>query len=223
MAAKQTLKQEHAGDEPRPPRRIARRRQRRIAAILAEAATELAEEGYWAFSLEAVADRLDLAKTTLYHYFASKDALVAAALEDLAARVIHRLEVVANEPGREHRDRLRALIVAQLTLLLQDNPEATGLFARPRDWPDVHRELVKTLTRKHDRVFRAVVQEGVRAGEFHPISVRTALQCMHGAVNGVAAGYHAPRNGVAVTNYIGEVADTILAMFVVPQWSSSAT
>src|SRR5262249_30354882 len=101
-----------------------------------------------------------------------------------------------------------------------DHPEATGLFARPREWPDAHRDLVKTLMRKHDLVFRTVVQDGVEADEFHPVSVRTAIQCMHGAINGVAAGYQRSRNGTAITGFIEEVADTVLAMFIEPRPTS---
>ena len=51
----------------------------------------LATSGYQGMSLEGVAERTDIAKATLYHYFSSKDELVAEALETLTVAVLDRL------------------------------------------------------------------------------------------------------------------------------------
>ena len=71
--------------------RVARRRNRKVAEIVAAAADVLAERGYHDTSLDEIADRLDLAKATLYHYFPSKESLVMACMEAVGTEVIQQL------------------------------------------------------------------------------------------------------------------------------------
>ena len=86
-------------DESPPLGRVARKRQRRTEEILRVAAEVLAEKGYYNTSLEEIADRLDLAKASLYHYFDSKEALLAACLATVAEEAISRLTAIASDPG----------------------------------------------------------------------------------------------------------------------------
>src|SRR5438132_1860975 len=74
--------------------RVARRRDRRKAEIMRVTLRILSTSGYQGTSLEEVAERTDIAKATIYHYFAGKDELVAAALESLTTDVLDRLEHV---------------------------------------------------------------------------------------------------------------------------------
>jgi hypothetical protein len=80
-------------DSP-PLGRVARKRQRRVQEILRVAAEVLAEKGYYNTSLEEIAERLDLAKASLYHYFDSKEALLTACLGSVAQDAIGRLEAI---------------------------------------------------------------------------------------------------------------------------------
>src|SRR5256885_16042384 len=102
---------------PAPPQgeplhlgRVARKRQRRINEILRVAAEVLSERGYYNTSLEEIADRLDLAKASLYHYFDSKEALLTACLGTVAEEAIGRLRVLASGGGAGP-ERLRGLII----------------------------------------------------------------------------------------------------------------
>ncbi len=45
------------------------------------------------------------------------------------------------------------------------------------------RARIKELRRRHDQVFRSVIEEGVASGEFTVTSVDTALRCMHAAMS----------------------------------------
>ncbi len=200
--------------------RATRRRERRIAGILSAAAKVLASGGYHMFSLEAVADSSDLSKTSLYHYYLSKDALISAALEQLGASLALRLEELASDTSLRPRDRLRALIVDQLTILLIDNPEVTGLFTRPQDWPEGHRLLLKELRRRHYRIFRNVVLEGIATSELSCVEPDVALHCMHGALNSIGVWYQRPRQLDEVQMLIEQVADTVMALFSTPRQPS---
>lgn len=170
--------------QPAGSSRVARRRDRRKAEIVKTATRILTESGYQGMSLEEVAEQTDIAKATLYHYFSSKDALVAAALETLTQEVLQRLaareEAVGDVGAREH---LAALIDEQIRILTETAPEVAAVFSWPRGWPEVFDEPMKDMRRRHDAVFRRVVERGVAAGEFTCPDVNVALQCLHGVLN----------------------------------------
>lgn len=164
--------------------RVARRRDRRKAEIIKTATRILTESGYQGMSLEDVAERTDIAKATLYHYFSSKDALVAAALETLTEEVLQRLEARADALGKVGaRDHLAALIDEQIRILTETAPEVAAVFSWPRGWPSVFDEPMKDMRRRHDAVFRRVVDRGVAEGEFTCPDINVALQCLHGILN----------------------------------------
>ena len=160
---------------------MARKRGERVRAILTTAAELFGERGYGGVSLEDVADRLDVTKGSLYYYFASKDELVTAAIETLGTDWTDRLEAlpVAGTPT----ERLRALLREHIRIAVREYPAALRLFLVPDDWPEEQRARIKALRRRHDAVFRAVVEEGLRAGEFTVVAVDPTLQTLHAAMS----------------------------------------
>ena len=164
--------------------RVARRRDRRKAEIVRTATRILTESGYQGMSLEGVAEQTDIAKATLYHYFSSKDELVAAALESLTQEVLQRLaareEALGDVPARDH---LAALIDEQILILTETAPEVATVFSWPRSWPKVFEDPMKDMRRRHDAVFRKVAAQGIASGEFTCPNVNVALQCLHGILN----------------------------------------
>src|SRR3954469_25680500 len=83
------------------PSRLQRKRSRRIEQILTVAAELFGERGCAAITLESVAERLDLTKGSLYHYFAGKDELATAAIEALGDEWNSRLTALADKRKRK--------------------------------------------------------------------------------------------------------------------------
>jgi len=173
--------------DTRPARsssRVARRRDRRKAEIVRTATALLSERGYQGMSLEEVAERTDIAKATLYHYFSGKDELVAAVLEALTALVDEHLERELDRvAGASPRDRIRVLIREQVRILTDTAPEVATVFSWPRTWPASFEPIIKDSRRRHDAIFRRVVEAGIAAGEFDCPDADVALQCLHGVLN----------------------------------------
>ncbi|HEV7210728.1 MAG TPA: TetR/AcrR family transcriptional regulator [Blastococcus sp.] len=163
------------------PGRVERKRGRRIQEILTAAAELFGARGYDAVSLEDVADRLDVTKGSLYYYFASKDELVTAAIETLGNDWTARLEALP--AGGSATDRLRALVRAHIDIAVKEYPAALRLFLAPQDWPSAQQARIKQLRRGHDRLFRALVEEGLASGEFAVTALDPTLQCMHAAMS----------------------------------------
>lgn len=181
------------------PTRLARRRDRRKAEIVRAAIRLLAANGYQQLSLEQVAERADIAKPTLYHYFGGKDELVAASLDALTDAVMGRLEAVdADTAGLSNRERLRALSGKQLDILLGEYPEVGTVFSWQGWWPAAHDEARKAMRRRHDAIFRRVIEAGMSGGEFRCEDLDVALQCHHAIINNLSG-------------WIGRIADPAAA------------
>ncbi|CAM3388242.1 TetR/AcrR family transcriptional regulator [Nocardioides dubius] len=166
--------------------RVARRRDRRKQQIVGSAVRLLAEHGYQGVSVEAVAEECDIAKATLYHYFSSKDELVGEALESVTLDVLRRLSARSEAAGPGAVDRLRALIDEQILILVEDTPEVAPIFAWPAGWPEQFAEPLKTMRRRHNALFRAVIEDGLADGELDCADVDVALHCLHGILNQTA-------------------------------------
>jgi AcrR family transcriptional regulator len=200
-----------AAADPAPPGRVERKRGRRIQEILATAAALFGERGYDAVSVEDVADRLDVTKGSLYYYFPSKDELVTAAIETLGNEWTARLENLPAAHEGSPAVRLRALIREHIGIAVREYPAALRLFLAPQEWPAAQQARIKELRRRHDSVFRSVIEEGVRAGDLTVTGVDPVLQCMHAAMSQTPA-YCAHLRGRAREKAIDEFADTLMML-----------
>ena len=194
-----------------PPGRVERKRDRRIQQIVTTAAELFGSRGYDGVSLEDVAERLDVTKGSLYYYFSSKDELVTAAIETLGSEWTDRLERLPAAQEGTPPQRLRALLREHIGIAVREYPAALRLFLVPDNWPAEQRARIKELRRRHDRVFRRVIDDGVASGAFTVTSVDNVLQCMHAAMSQTPVWCGSLR-GKAREKAIDEVADTLLML-----------
>jgi AcrR family transcriptional regulator len=162
--------------------RIERKRDRKVASILQAAAEVLSERGYHNLNLDEIAERLDLTKASLYHYFPSKEALVSACVESLASSANRRLAEAAVDVSGSAAERLSRLILVQLTIILREQPQLAALFLQPLDWPERYRQRTRALRLEHDAIFRTVVRDGIASGEFDT-DEQIAMHNLYGAMN----------------------------------------
>lgn len=195
------------------PTRIERKRSRRIQEILTTTAELVGERGYEAVSLDDVAERLDVTKGSLYHYFASKEELVSAAIETLGRDLKAQLEQTFEAFEGTAAQRLRSLIAQQLALVVRDHPGAVRLFMLTRTWPEPQRGRIKDLRRRHNSLFRSVVEDGVRTGELSVADIDVTLQCMHAAINQAPVWTRGMSSG-ELDHTMAAITDTLMLLFV---------
>jgi AcrR family transcriptional regulator len=198
-------------EEPPQLGRVARKRQRRINEILRVAAQVLSEKGYYNTSLEEIADRLDLAKASLYHYFDSKESLLTACLGTVAEESISRLTAIASGAGSAP-ERLRGLIIEQLRIITVEYPELARLFLAHLEWPATVRERISEWHTRHDAIIKGVIEEGVKSGEFGDIDISVVRHNLTGALNFVPFWFH-PEGRFSDRDAFEAVADSVLLMF----------
>ncbi|MPZ54384.1 MAG: TetR family transcriptional regulator [Acidimicrobiia bacterium] len=161
-----------------------RKRAQKMNTILRTAASLIAERGYHGMNLEDIADRLDLAKASLYHYYSSKENLALTCLETCANFVSSELRRIADTDAPAI-DRLRTMIQRQLELTVRDTPELAHLFLHPLDWPDSIRPRMKVWREEHNELFSQVIAEAIEAGELNPKVEYISRAYLFGSLNHV--------------------------------------
>jgi AcrR family transcriptional regulator len=106
-----------------------RRREVRIAGIVACAWDLAREEGIAGVSLHALARQVGMRQPSLYEYFDSKHALYDAMFADGNRRLLDRLNAV--KLPRRHRAALKEILAAFTAFALEDPARYQLLFQRP--------------------------------------------------------------------------------------------
>ncbi|MFW5926895.1 MAG: TetR/AcrR family transcriptional regulator [Wenzhouxiangella sp.] len=135
MPAGQELQSEREADRPRDGR----------ARVLAAAATEFCQRGYSGASIAAIACRADVSKSTVFHYFDSKEALYLAVIEDAALAFRQTLdEVLANSA-----DTAEALAGFQRSHLrhLQENRQVARLVLRELQRENLSEQMLARISK----------------------------------------------------------------------------
>jgi AcrR family transcriptional regulator len=154
--------------------RLADNRQR----ILAAARQLVAEGGFRAASVTAVAGISGLSTGAIYRYFPSKAALFVEVLSSAVAYECAILSAIVDGEGSATA-RLRAAVESFARRALQGPHLAYAFIAEPAD-PEV--EAARILCRRDfSNVFKRVLRQGIADGEFPKQSVDISAACIVGA------------------------------------------
>ncbi|WP_313404537.1 TetR/AcrR family transcriptional regulator [Aeromicrobium sp.] len=189
--------------------------------IFDEATRLFAERGFAGTGFQDIADAVGLTRPALYHYFPSKDDLLArivvgstddsaremeAVLErtDLdAAEKLHRVVALTVRRNARQPERLRLLIRSE-----SDLPEA--IAAR-------HREGRRTVL----RLLVNMIERGIADGLFRPVDARVAALGIIGTMNWVAWWYD-PLGSEDLTALADQLADQAVAGLLDPTRDAAA-
>lgn len=148
-------------------------------AILLAAARIFAARGYEAATIRDIASAVDLLPGSLYHHFASKDALIEelyrAGIDHIIGAVQEAVEGLDNP-----WERLEAVCRTHIETIANGSLLASVLS---KDLPAVPLELVEKLVAERDRydkVFAAFVSD---LGEFTPLEARLLRLQILGSLN----------------------------------------
>ncbi len=155
------------------------------ARLLAEAEILLRTRGYAAFSYADLADRIAIRKASIHHHFPTKEALLAALVDEYLARFVAKLaELVTTQSGV--RDRLRAYAHLFLDGIEQGLLPLCGALSAERNaLPDGMRPVVARFFRLHLDWLVEQIDAGIAAGEIAPqANADDAAHLLLGALEG---------------------------------------
>jgi AcrR family transcriptional regulator len=171
--------------------RRTKEKQDRKEAILTAAREVFFEQGIRRATVDAVAERAEVAKGTVYLYFESKETILAHLLLEGLDGLGQRLEAAYDEGGVHNAEaRLRRLAAAYLDYY-QTEPDYFRLmmaFDRGHFQEAVSRDVYETILHRSLRGLRWVVramEQGMTSGEFAAAAARQQAGMFWAALNGV--------------------------------------
>lgn len=172
-----------------------RRPSRGPGSLLEVAVGEFIARGYDATSMEDLSRAAGITKSSFYHHFSGKEALLRAALE----RAISQLFAILDEPGAHDGtpvERLRHIVREQVVVLTDDLPYVT-LLLRVRGNTDTERWALEQR-REFDARVAAIVREAVERGEVRDdVDPALAARLLSGMVNSIVEWLRPGRPGSA--------------------------
>lgn len=181
--------------------------------ILEIAVATFIESGYDATSVSALAERLGLSKSALYHHFASKEQLLSRALDE----ALGGLEGVLREPAAltgTAGDRLGHVLRRAVQVLVDRLPYVT-LLLRVRGNSGVEREALERR-RAFDHAVTGLLRDAQIEGSVRSdVEASVATRLLFGMVNSLVewyrpAGADGARAGGALS--AAELADDVLTV-----------
>ncbi|MCC6466617.1 MAG: TetR family transcriptional regulator [Planctomycetes bacterium] len=151
-------------------------------AILRSAAAAFRRKGYHGTSMEDISEALLMTKGSLYYYFQDKEAILFACHDFSLDKVLATLK---QDPEASASQRLARMIEALVHVIIDE----LGGSALALDFTALSPELLARIIAKRDqfdRGMRAVIQQGVKSGEFRKVDVKLASFAVLGAINWIS-------------------------------------
>jgi AcrR family transcriptional regulator len=144
--------------------------------------------GYAATSMRDIARALDLQGGSLYAHIPSKEAVLAAIVEEAAGDFHAAVRPIAERPGSA-ADRLREMIAAHVRVVTGGRERAKVFLFEWTFLGQERREAVARSRAAYQGYFERVVAEGVAAGELGATDPRLAAIFILSAMNAMAYWY----------------------------------
>ena len=159
--------------------------------ILNAARDLVAEGGFAAAQMSAVAARAGLATGTLYRYFPSKEDLCRQVFREVSAREMNLLATIAGSDAPA-AERLASVVRTFATRAVRGRRLAYALLAEPVDVGLTEERAF--FRRTHAEIFMRILDDGIARGEIAPLDVRIAAACIAGAIPTALIGPLAPES-----------------------------
>lgn len=173
-----------------PPPRHSKHGKRQREAIVSHAVELFDRVGYHETRMEEVAVAAGIRKSTLYHYFKSKDELLFSIHDEFMGMLAPQLESTGS-PEPSPTEYLHDLMVSVVTAVHEHPHHGRVFLEHYRELPEPARgDLQKTRDRWADRV-EEVIESGIEAEEFRPMNPRLAMFAFFGVCNWTYTWYRA--------------------------------
>jgi len=151
--------------------------------LIAAASRLFAEKGYESTSVQEVVMAAGVTKGAMYHYFGSKDDLLYEIYHRVLVMQTERLETFARGEG-PIEERLRAAAIDVVVTSTQNLDDLTVFFRSMHMLEPAKQRAIRTERRRYHERFRAMVEEGQRAGVFRDdVSADLAVHYFFGALH----------------------------------------
>jgi AcrR family transcriptional regulator len=178
--------------------------QERREQILAAAQTIFAEHGFADAPMATIAKEAGVSKGTVYLYFASKDELIAALLDEFLAESLTYLQTLVDQKEMKVHGRLMAYVRAVSRQMAADSSMlsiAYEFYALAARSPAVHSALQGYFA-QYVQVLETLLQQGVESNEFAHMDVATTAVLLVAIMEGVTLLWFTDPNAIDITHML---------------------
>ncbi len=150
--------------------------------LLAAAVRLFRSKGYHDTSMQDLAEAVGIQRGSLYHYIEAKEDLLWEIMDRAMRRLLDAVEPVAGSSAPAS-EKLRRAVEAHLAVAASHRDELTVLHVELKSLSPARRQRMLALRDRYEGLFRAIVTEGVRTGEFRPADPKTVGLALLGACN----------------------------------------
>lgn len=150
--------------------------------ILDAAAQVIRQKGFHGASMADIAEAVQLQKASLYHHVSSKQEILLALLDRALEMLFEQIDTIAKQslPADE---KLRQMVQVYLRLLADNSDLSSVLLFEHRSLePAQHKRHIPNRDR-FESLWRAVLEDGVRAGLFNCPNAGLTVRALMGILN----------------------------------------
>lgn len=161
--------------EPSTPRKELVRQE-----FLTKAAEVFEKKGYAQTTIQDVAQALQLSRSSLYHYFKSKDEILEALVLEHTEAAAERLELSVAKTKGSASEQLRSLLSTAISRRIAGGARLRVLDQLAAEMPFEIRQKFDHGRRRMLSLYVRLIQQGIDAGELRPVDARTAALAILG-------------------------------------------
>lgn len=176
--------------------------------ILREAALLFLEAGYQGASMGAIADRVGIAKPTLYHYWRSKEDILYAIHKKFIQPLLEQQQSYADR-GLRPDDQLRRCLRDMLDSINEDPGYVRSFIEYGRELSDERSQEVRQIGREHRELIVQAVKDGIEQGMFRKVDPTIAAYALLG-LGSWATYWFQPGRSLSAEAVAEELSDILL-------------
>jgi AcrR family transcriptional regulator len=162
------------------------RRNNKYKKILSVAAHLMSRKGYTGVSLQEIADKVGLHKSTLFHYIKNKEELLLQIFGDtFEEEGIRTLKEISRDHSLAPEEKLRKAIDFHLTSVDKDFDSISIFLDQIRSLPKKHQLMALKARKEYEKCFQKIIAEMKRKGYFEGLDKQIVTLGVLGMLNWV--------------------------------------
>ncbi len=127
--------------------------------ILTAASHLFSEKGYNNTSLEEIGEQVGLHKTSLFHYFKSKEQLLMRVMDESLKDHIPALKQILDDPALMSEEKLRLALKRQILVTCKYKDHINVWLTEAKGLPPRKRERYKTTRKQYETYFEQIIRQ----------------------------------------------------------------
>ena len=127
--------------------------------IIEVASKLMSEKGYYGASMQMIADRIGISKSTIFHHFKNKEAILLAILEDAVPRVTYDLMLLAGDNSQSGKEKLKKFIKMQMKIVAEKGDILNIYLGESRHLNEQNKKIYNESRRAYTKQVRQIIKQ----------------------------------------------------------------